>query len=915
MLGIMKIRNFRCVAVAALLMTAVGCDELANWGILDGLKDLELDVDRMEFDAEGGEAGVMVESLFAWEATCSDSWLSVSPEFGEATDKPVEIKVTVEKNTGEAREALVTITADKLRKEVKVIQNAAGNNGDAMTVTVGDLAGLEDNTRVTVTGNVVASYARGFVLSDGKANVLVYEGPGASGQEVGASVEVTATKITYRGAIELNSVEHVSVKGQEEITYPEPIVCTCDNVEEIKAMPTVYCQFTGTFNYYDEHLLVDIEGTEIDALAHYPLKDMYASLYQYRDTKVKISGYYTWYYEYPDGQKVLTFITTGCEPLEGSSDDVVKEVSIPEVLVLEKDTQVKVKGHIVARYTHGFLLSDGTNLILVYEADNASGYPVGSKVTVHALTDVYAEQIQLSRVVSVEATGSQTVTHPTPTVYTASNLSELMTRERPSYIQFTGTLSISTLTTSSGSGPFYKFKVDGSEQELTIHYPLPELEDKVKGQDGKIFKITAYHIGVRTLTSGSTQTTYKCINTMAVEVELVGSAEPDVTGQGTLESPYSPAEANKLIMEGKHDPDAEVYVEGIISQIKEVSTQYGNATYYISADGSTTDQFYVYRGKYLNGEAFTATDQIQLGDKVVVLGKLMLYNNSIAEMETGSRIVSHVAGSGGNGGGGNNGGGEPGYDVPTGWLELPVMDPSSGLEYYSHHFTMNGRKYRNYSFGWSQKDLVALWVAYPLCSMHTKKNVNRSDAWAYDPALGSSKSPAPFGGYGGDYSRGHQVPSADRLCCLEANQHTFYGTNMTPQLNAHNSGIWENLETRVRTIANASDTTYVVTGCVVDGSKEKTVDSDGKSITVPVAYWKAVLRYEASSTANKWACAAFYTEHRAYSGTNLKSLSMSVDELEKLVGIDFFANLPAKVGAAEADRLEAQDPAGNSIWW
>ncbi len=399
------------------------------------------------------------------------------------------------------------------------------------------------------------------------------------------------------------------------------------------------------------------------------------------------------------------------------------------------------------------------------------------------------------------------------------------------------------------------------------------------------------------------------------------TAKPDVAGNGTLEAPYSPAEANKLIWDGKNDPNAEVYVEGVISRIKEVSTKYGNATYYISEDGTATDEFYVYRGVFLNGEAFTAEDQIKVGDKVVVLGKLVMYGTNTPEMTAGGKIVSLIPGQGGTGGGneggGNQGGdgGETGGTAVTGWMELPAMALNTGLEYYSHHFNMNGKKYRNYTFGWSQKDLVALWVAYPMSRTYTTKNVNRTDAWAYDPALGSSKSPAPFGGYGGSYSRGHQVASADRLCCREANEQTFYGTNMTPQLNAHNSGIWENLESRVRNVANASDTTYVVTGCVVKGSKEKTVDSDGKSITVPVAYWKAVLRYEASSTTNKWACAAFYTEHRSYSGTNLKSLSMSVDELEKLVGVDFFVNLPAKVGEAEAARLEAQDPANNSVWW
>ena len=249
------------------------------------------------------------------------------------------------------------------------------------------------------------------------------------------------------------------------------------------------------------------------------------------------------------------------------------------------------------------------------------------------------------------------------------------------------------------------------------------------------------------------------------------------------------------------------------------------------------------------------------------------------------------------------------------WMELPAMNNSS-YGYYAHHFSMKNQVYRNYSFAWSQQDLVSVWVAYPLCKTYTEKNVDRTDAWAYDPILGSELSAAPFSYYAGDYARGHQLPSADRLCCKEANEQTFYGTNIIPQLNEHNEGLWQNLENHIRTIANASDTTYVVTGGVVQGSNEITEDSDGKSITVPVAFFKAVLRYKKSDSANVWSAAGFYTEHKNYGGqnSNLKAVSMSIDELETKTGFDFFVNLAAKIGADNAAAVEAQDPATSSVW-
>lgn len=248
----------------------------------------------------------------------------------------------------------------------------------------------------------------------------------------------------------------------------------------------------------------------------------------------------------------------------------------------------------------------------------------------------------------------------------------------------------------------------------------------------------------------------------------------------------------------------------------------------------------------------------------------------------------------------------------TDWMELPAMD-NDAYGYYSHSFSMKNNVYRNYSFAWSQKDLVSVWMAYPLCKTYTDKVVDRTDAWNYDPILGPELSCAPFSGYAGDYARGHQVPSADRLCCREANEQTFYGTNIIPQLNEHNEGIWQNLENRIREVANASDTTYVVTGCVVEGSKEITTDSDGKNITVPVAYYKAVLRYKKGDS-DVWTGAAFYTEHKNYTSHDLKPVSMSIDELEEITGHDFFVNLPGKIGDDAAAAVESQKPTDYKVW-
>lgn len=249
------------------------------------------------------------------------------------------------------------------------------------------------------------------------------------------------------------------------------------------------------------------------------------------------------------------------------------------------------------------------------------------------------------------------------------------------------------------------------------------------------------------------------------------------------------------------------------------------------------------------------------------------------------------------------------------WMELPALnDPN--LEYYSHSFEMKGKVYRNYTFGWSQKDYVAVWVAYPLNDTYSNGSVIRDNAsvWALDPLLGN-KSSAPFGGYGGRYDRGHQLPFADRKCIMEAAKQTFYGTNMTPQDPELNQNTWASLESQVRSYASKSDTTYVVTGCIVKDSDEYTKDSNNNRMTVPTGYFKAVLKYSASSTFGSWNAIAFYFKHEPCTRAVEKSDALSIDALEEMTGIDFFVNLPEMVGKEKAATIEATDPTKVAMWW
>ncbi|MBQ7253634.1 MAG: DNA/RNA non-specific endonuclease [Bacteroidales bacterium] len=264
-------------------------------------------------------------------------------------------------------------------------------------------------------------------------------------------------------------------------------------------------------------------------------------------------------------------------------------------------------------------------------------------------------------------------------------------------------------------------------------------------------------------------------------------------------------------------------------------------------------------------------------------------------------------------------------DPVPGWLELPATDDAS-LYFITHE--SNNAAGRNYSFYWDTRALVANWVAYPL-----NKNLigsgSRTNEWGLDPKLPRDVQPVLYSGYrsstasgnidGGTvyYDRGHQLPSADRLNPSE-NVQTFYGTNITPQVNELNSYIWASLEGRVRDWSKSFDTLYVVSGCVTKGSNAYAYDNDGKKVTVPVGYYKALLGYDRNrakgitSQTLGYTAVGFYLEQRPYSDENYLDCAMTIDELEKKVGVDLFVNLPSEIGNALYDKVESTR---DSYWW
>lgn len=115
--------------------------------------------------------------------------------------------------------------------------------------------------------------------------------------------------------------------------------------------------------------------------------------------------------------------------------------------------------------------------------------------------------------------------------------------------------------------------------------------------------------------------------------------EVQPTGTGTAADPFNVAGAVKYIEDGGSESELK-YLKGKVVSIEKFDASYGSMIYYISDDGTSTNQFKVFNG-YAgpNRTKFSGADALKAGDEVVICGNLIVYNGT-KEFQTGNYIVS-----------------------------------------------------------------------------------------------------------------------------------------------------------------------------------------------------------------------------------------------------------------------------------
>ncbi len=211
-------------------------------------------------------------------------------------------------------------------------------------------------------------------------------------------------------------------------------------------------------------------------------------------------------------------------------------------------------------------------------------------------------------------------------------------------------------------------------------------------------------------------------------------------------------------------------------------------------------------------------------------------------------------------------------------------------------------RHKFFALSYAEEFELAEWVAYELTSKRINVEwVKRTDDYRPDLKIKTgSSTPEDFRGSG--YDRGHLVSAADMAFSAESMSETFLMSNMAPQASGFNKGVWRELEETTRDWAKKFKHLYIVSGPVLTENRTKRI-GDNK-VAVPESFFRIILDLREPELK-----AIAFIIHNKVTEKRLEEFASSVDEVEKLTGLDFFPNLMP-------DRLEERLESGfdTKLW-
>jgi endonuclease G len=193
------------------------------------------------------------------------------------------------------------------------------------------------------------------------------------------------------------------------------------------------------------------------------------------------------------------------------------------------------------------------------------------------------------------------------------------------------------------------------------------------------------------------------------------------------------------------------------------------------------------------------------------------------------------------------------------------------------------KEYSGFALSFNAKNHTPNWVAWELLGTETDGDVPRAKSFWQDNDIDGCPNTKDYTKSG--YDRGHMMPAADNKISEERMSDCFVLANMCPQVHELNDGAWKTLEQKERIWAQRDSCLIIVSGPIYAKSDKEYIGNIG--VRVPSSFFKVII---APYLDKPRGIGFVYPNMRAPG--NMQNYSMTIDEVEKITGYDFFYALP-----------------------
>lgn len=197
-------------------------------------------------------------------------------------------------------------------------------------------------------------------------------------------------------------------------------------------------------------------------------------------------------------------------------------------------------------------------------------------------------------------------------------------------------------------------------------------------------------------------------------------------------------------------------------------------------------------------------------------------------------------------------------------------------------------QYTGMDISFNPETHIPNWVAWELTNEEASASGNREDNFRPDPYVRGCAQLSDYRGSG--YDRGHMAPAGDFKWSAQAQDDTFFLTNICPQAHALNGGAWLKLEEKCRIWAKVDEKIYIICGPIIDDTPKEYIGEN--KVWVPRRFFKVILAPYSTPPRG-----IGFIMPNSYVEGGMQPCAVSIDEVEAITGHDFFHTLPDDIEA------------------